>query len=360
MRFSTAAFALAACASSAIAHMEMKDPPPLRSQFNKNTPQSKVDFDMNAPLKGLNEFPCKGFLGDLKLSPDGDSVAEWAAGSSQTTTIVDKAFHDGGSCQLSISYDQGQTFRVIKSFEGNCPTEGSDTLDFTVPADAKAGKAVFGWTWFNHTGNREMYMNCAVVTITGTGTSTLDDRPKIFVANIVPDCTVLEGTDVEFPDPGPDVVRAGTSLGPPQGPGCGSSNTNPAPGKDAPLPQSDPANSTDSQPDPANPTDSTDTGVSSSYESTTAAVAPTDGPKPQPSPSASSPPASTPTSPTSDVGTTYTVKSGDICIDIAAQNNLPLSKIFDLNPSINPNCTNLEPGQEIKIRRRSRIMRDLH
>jgi LysM repeat protein len=350
MRFSTAAFALAACASSAIAHMEMKDPPPLRSQFNKNTPKSKVDFDMNAPLKTLAEFPCKGFLDDLKLSPDGDPVVEWAAGSSQTATIVDEAFHDGGSCQLSISYDQGQTFRVIKSFEGNCPTKTSDTLDFTVPADAKAGKAVFGWSWFNHTGNREMYMNCAVVTITGTGTSTLDDRPEIFVANIVPDCTVPEGTDVEFPNPGPDVVRAGNDLGPPQGTGCGSSNPNPTPGTDAPQPQ----------PDPADSTNSTDTGVSTSYAPTTVAVAPTDGPKPKPNPTASSPPVSTPTSPTSDVGTTYTVKSGDICVDIAAKNNVSLSQIFTLNPSINPDCKNLKPGQEIKIRRRSRIMRDLH
>jgi len=307
---------------------------------------------MNVPLKDLSEFPCKGFLDDLKFSFDGDLVVEWPAGSSQTATIVDEAFHNGGSCQLSISYDQGQTFRVIKSFEGNCPTKGSDTLDFTVPADAKAGKAIFGWTWFNHTGNREMYMNCAVVTITGTGTSTLQDRPEIFVANIVPDCTVPEGTDVEFPNPGPDVVRAGDSLGPPQGTGCGSSNPNPssAPGKDEPLPQPDPTN-------PTVPT-ATDTGVSTSYGPTTAPAVPTDGPKPKPS--ASSPPASTSTSPTSEVGSTkYTVKSGDICIDIAAKNNVPLSDIFKLNPSIQADCKNLKPGQEINLRRRSRIMRDL-
>lgn len=29
------------------------------------------------------------------------------------------AIHNGGSCQISLSYDNGKTFRVIKSFIGN-------------------------------------------------------------------------------------------------------------------------------------------------------------------------------------------------------------------------------------------------
>ena len=31
------------------------------------------------------------------------------------------AAHSGGSCQISFSYDNGKTWIVIQSWEGNCP-----------------------------------------------------------------------------------------------------------------------------------------------------------------------------------------------------------------------------------------------
>ncbi|OBT50199.1 hypothetical protein VE04_08804 [Pseudogymnoascus sp. 24MN13] len=102
----------------------------------------------------------------------GGSGASWAAGSEQKFTIVGGAPHDGGSCQASLSFDSGKTFKAIHSYIGNCPLVPD--YKFTVPADAKAGPAVFAWTWFNKVGNREMYMNCASVTITaGSGSAAI-------------------------------------------------------------------------------------------------------------------------------------------------------------------------------------------
>jgi LysM repeat protein len=336
MRFTTAAFALAAFASSALAHMELTSPAPFRSKDNKFA--TTTDFDMTSPLlaTGTN-FPCKGYQSDF-TTPAGTSTATWVAGSQQQITLDGGAPHNGGSCQLSMSYDGGKTFRVIQSIEGNCanPTPGPQNFSFTVPADAKSGKAIFAWTWFNHTGNREMYMNCAAVDITGSGTSELQDRPEIFTANIGNGCTVPEGTDVQFPNPGPDVqVLSKASLGPPTGNCAVTSSPSSAPNNSEPTPSS--ATSSHS---PA-PTESAD---------------PTEEPC---STSTSQAPAST-TTPGSDVGTTYTVVSGDTCDDIAAKNNVPVNTIMTLNPQVNSGCTNLMPDQVINLRRRSRIMRNLN
>jgi hypothetical protein len=75
------------------------------------------------------------------------------------------ATHDGGSCQLALTYDQGETFKVIESILGDCPI--AKKYDFTIPSDAPDGEALLAWTWFNKVGNREMYMNCAFVTVGG-------------------------------------------------------------------------------------------------------------------------------------------------------------------------------------------------
>ncbi|KFY08194.1 hypothetical protein V492_06448, partial [Pseudogymnoascus sp. VKM F-4246] len=82
-------------ATTSFAHMEMSEPPPLRSKFN--TKATNKDYSMTSPLSNDgSDFACKGFLPDLATS-DGASVASWAAGSSQKFTIVGGAAHNGGS-----------------------------------------------------------------------------------------------------------------------------------------------------------------------------------------------------------------------------------------------------------------------
>lgn len=217
-------FFLATMATTSFAHMEMSDPPPFRSKYNKLA--TNIDYSMTDPLdKSGSDYACKGFLSDLGTAAGG-SVASWAAGSSQKFTIVGGASHNGGSCQASISTDSGKTFKVIHSYIGNCPLVSD--FPFTVPGDTPTGEAVFAWTWFNKVGNREMYMNCASVTITaGSGTTAVafSARPDIFVANAGTDCTTVESSDLKFPNPGPDVTTDTQGTADPVGSACGSSSS---------------------------------------------------------------------------------------------------------------------------------------
>jgi LysM repeat protein len=307
---------------------------------------------MTSPLKpdGSN-FPCKNYHEDFDKSPAGDPTATWAAGSSQKVTFGGSATHEGGSCQLSMSFDGGKTFKVIKSIEGSCvPLQGGGSLDFTVPADTKNGKAIFAWTWFNHTGNREMYMNCAAVTITGTGTSTLNDRPEIFKANINNGCETDEKTDVKFPDPGPDVeVLSSESLAAPK---C--ENQAQPDESDDPTTPTEPTEPTKSAAESTTDSNSSESSTSadSDYSTSSARLAdptPVESTPVEPTPVESTPVESTdeepvatrsssvsaPTAtPTGALGPTYTVKAGDICMNIAKQQDIPLATLYSLNPDM--------------------------
>ncbi|KAL6855262.1 hypothetical protein ACO1O0_006401 [Amphichorda felina] len=195
------------------AHMEISQPPPLRSKFNDFT--TDVDYSMTSPLSqdGSN-FPCKGYH-SLLGTDQGKSVTTYTPGQSYQMTITGGTIHAGGSCQISLSFDQGSSWTVIHSYIGDCPAATGDTnYDFTVPNDTPAGDALFAWTWFNNLGNREMYMNCASVTIGSSVQQTkrapsdpFSSRPDMFVANVGNGCTTTETKDVEFPNPGPDVTR---------------------------------------------------------------------------------------------------------------------------------------------------------
>ncbi|KAF0328164.1 extracellular protein [Colletotrichum asianum] len=211
--------------SQGMAHMAMTYPPPLRSKENPFSTSANIDYSITSPLSASgSDFPCKGTL-NLLGTAAAQSVATWQAGQQYNMTIAGGANHNGGSCQAALSYDKGQTFTVIHSYIGNCPPAGTSSFKFTVPADAPASSdALFAWTWFNNVGNREFYMNCAVVTVTGgssgassSATSSFSSRPKIFEANIGNGCSTAEGSDVAFPNPGPDVDNTSSKTAPPSG-----------------------------------------------------------------------------------------------------------------------------------------------
>ncbi|RFU75664.1 extracellular [Trichoderma arundinaceum] len=205
-------------ASVANGHMEMKSPPPFRSKYNPNA-GSDIDYSMTSPLSASgSDYPCKGYQ-KLLGTPAGKSVVTWAPGGSYGFTITGSASHGGGSCQASLSYDKGQTWKVIHSYIGGCPPQEDSNWNFTVPSDAPSGDALFAWTWFNNIGNREMYMNCAAVTI-GAGkkraaSTPFASRPDAFVANVGDNVCTFEGKDVEFPQPGPEVSRNSQGTAPP-------------------------------------------------------------------------------------------------------------------------------------------------
>ncbi|KAG0635965.1 hypothetical protein HOY80DRAFT_1017681 [Tuber brumale] len=251
-----ATLAAALLLGSASAHVNLKSPVPFRSstQAPQNAPVQ--DFDMKAPLdtSGSN-FPCKGYHKDAKGT---QPLVEWPAGSTQVMSFDGSATHGGGSCQVSFSEDGGNTWKVGKSFVGGCPLKD---ISFTVPKETKNGPVFVAWSWFNNVGNREMYMNCAAVTITGGGQG-LSAYPDMFIANIGNDCTTAQG-DLAFPNPGKNVEGSGGV--PPVGGGCGATGSQPPAGGSpssappvagGPSPTSTPSKPDGSKPSP-NPTLST-------------------------------------------------------------------------------------------------------
>lgn len=199
----------------------MSNPYPLRSPLNKDGSGQK-DYSYTNPLStDGSDYPCKGYAKD-----EFKSVADYSPGQEYDLELQGSATHNGGSCQIGLSYDQGKTFRVIHTMLGECPQ--AKKYKFKIPQDAKSGEALLSWSWFNKVGNREMYMNCAQVTIGGghskreRSTQSLNRRggfdslPEIFQANNngPGKCRTIEGQAVNFPQPGPSVEgKAGSDKG---------------------------------------------------------------------------------------------------------------------------------------------------
>jgi hypothetical protein len=230
MQFTQAiAAAILAFSSVASAHMILENPKPFG---NPNSSPLEAD--------GSN-FPCK-FDGTYGATVT--SMNNWEAGSTQSISFTGSAVHGGGSCQFSFTTDKVPTkdsvWKVIHSVIGGCPKagepgnlpadpngKGADKFPVTVPKDTPNGQLTFAWSWFNKQGNREMYMQCAPVTISGgvDSTDALGKLPDMFVGNIPnTTCAVAEGTDLNFPNPGASVVSLGdpSALGKPgfSGSGC--------------------------------------------------------------------------------------------------------------------------------------------
>jgi hypothetical protein len=209
----------------------------------------------NSPLLADgSDFPCKQRSGVYDAEGASNS---FALGSKQPLSFIGGATHGGGSCQISLTTDKAPTkdsvFKVIHSYVGGCPIQGvagnngedanaadPSTYSFTVPSDLAAGDYTLAWTWFNKIGNREMYMNCAPVTLTGGSSkrdefdyedlesrnytqiikrnSAFDALPNMFVANVGNGCTTVDSADLAFPNPGSAVESLGTSTATPSAP----------------------------------------------------------------------------------------------------------------------------------------------
>ncbi|CAG8940695.1 unnamed protein product [Penicillium salamii] len=211
-------------ASMVNAHMIMSTPTPYGMDSLNNSPLAADGSD----------FPCKQRDG-VYDAPSSETII--GIGESHALAFEGSATHGGGSCQISLTEDlkpsKSSTWKVIKSFEGGCPanvegnlaagTVDQSQFNFTIPDGISAGKYTLAWTWFNRIGNREMYMNCAPITVSGGSSKRspeeLEKRaasfPPMFVAN-VNGCTTKEGVDIRFPQPGDDVEYDGeaTNLAP--------------------------------------------------------------------------------------------------------------------------------------------------
>lgn len=243
---------IGALASVATAHIKMSSPAPYGASSLNNSPLDPSGSD----------FPCKQRPGVYEAEGASNTYSLGSTGNN--LAFIGSAVHGGGSCQVSITYDakpdKNSVWKVIKSIEGGCPardTEGNlgdnaamevpYKYDFDIPSDIPAGSGTIAWTWFNKIGNREMYMNCAPLTLEGSGGSeaAYNALPDMFVANLqnLNTCTIPHGTDVQFPNPGQAVERlngATTAWAQPTG-DCGSSGGNGGgSGGDVPVPTAAP------------------------------------------------------------------------------------------------------------------------
>lgn len=122
--------------------MQMESPSPLRDPHSTRAQEPK-DYNILNPLKpDGSDFTCKGYQWNTPLTP----VATYSTGESYTLRLKGGATHGGGSCQVSLSCDNGVTFRVLKSIIGGCPI--TKQYNFTVPDYAQSGRCLLGWTWY--------------------------------------------------------------------------------------------------------------------------------------------------------------------------------------------------------------------
>ncbi|MCJ1269738.1 hypothetical protein MMC22_009631 [Lobaria immixta] len=226
------AFALA---SSVNAHMKMLTPIPFGDSTLTNSPLDASGSD----------FPCK--QRPEVYDATGANNPPMAIGAPQTLSFLGGATHGGGSCQVSLTTDKNPTkdtkWQVIHSIIGDCPSNfdgnqgespddrGATKFQYTIPDGIKPGDYVLAWTWFNRIGNREMYMNCAPVTVTAGSkkrsnkadiSKRADSFPDMFKANIGNGCTTAEGGNVIFPEPGQSVQNLPTFPSKPPVGSCGT------------------------------------------------------------------------------------------------------------------------------------------
>ncbi|KKY18969.1 hypothetical protein UCDDS831_g05601 [Diplodia seriata] len=171
-----------------------------------------VDTLNNSPLSG--DYPCKQRSGVYDVS----TMNFMEVGKPQALSFTGTAVHGGGSCQISVSLDKEPTvssvFKVVHSIEGDCPgvNGGPDSFNFQLPPNFPNGEFALAWTWFNKIGNREMYMNCAPITVTGGADNkdVYDKLPDMQLANIAQTtCKTADSMVPLFPNPGDSVDKRG-------------------------------------------------------------------------------------------------------------------------------------------------------
>jgi hypothetical protein len=189
--------------------------------LHEPAPYGKPD---NSPISSSN-YPCK-----VGSGLTANAVTRVTAGTPMPVSFDGSAVHAGGSCQISLSKDgasslnPGSQFKVIYSIMGGCPgTDGAGKhFSVNIPKEVPTGDYTLAWTWFNKIGNREMYMNCAPISVAGGQGSdgSFQSLPDMAIYNIASknDCKTTETKDVQFPNPGRYVETGpGAALAPPTG-----------------------------------------------------------------------------------------------------------------------------------------------
>lgn len=126
--------------SGALSHMQ--EPSPLGNPCSDTTDEPK-DYKILTPLHSdRTDYACEGYQWGTPLT----SIATYQAGETYQLKLRDGAAHDRGSCQVSLSCNNGVNLKAIKSIMGGCPNEKE--YGFKIPAYAKTAQCLLIWTWW--------------------------------------------------------------------------------------------------------------------------------------------------------------------------------------------------------------------
>ncbi|KAF9169194.1 hypothetical protein BGX21_004413 [Mortierella sp. AD011] len=188
----TALFAIVALfIQSTVAHMALLYPMPRGGVLDKKQFDGKVHAFIGFESK--RTMPCNGYNkpGPVTHLKAGETinVRFWGPALPEkyfnklppigsASSQYNQARHDGGTCQFSLSYDNGKTFHLIGQYTKSCPDFYYD-WPVKIPEDApsceKSGQCLFVWSW-TAANVDQFYINCADVTIAGKSGGKLNKK----------------------------------------------------------------------------------------------------------------------------------------------------------------------------------------
>ncbi|KAG0026853.1 hypothetical protein BGZ81_006057 [Podila clonocystis] len=184
MKLATVLVLLVTLVASASAHMGLLYPPPRggigTKQYNGRF-HTWIGFKDS---KWTMRFPCGGYApsGKVTAMKAGQviPVRFYASGMKSKDIATQpklvspsrqfsQARHGGGTCEFSLSYDGGKTFRLIGRYTRSCPDayyKWPVRIPKNVPSCNTKNKCLFVWSW---TANvlPQYYQNCADIRLTG-------------------------------------------------------------------------------------------------------------------------------------------------------------------------------------------------
>ncbi|KAK3672668.1 hypothetical protein LTR78_007480 [Recurvomyces mirabilis] len=204
---STASFFLGSLAllGGVSAHIKVQTPTPFAPSSLDTSPLNNAAIGSSG-----SNFPCKMRQGGYEVV----NRTQIKVGSAQDLIFSGSASHGGGVCQLAMTTDAEPNaqseFKLFTVIEG-CPIKddsgsgGISPYSFKLPEGTPNGNLTLAWMWYNRIGNREIYMNCMPVEVTGGS----DDKTaynalsNAYIINQpTADCSTQETSDPIIPNPG--------------------------------------------------------------------------------------------------------------------------------------------------------------
>ncbi|KAG0212192.1 hypothetical protein BGX28_006738 [Mortierella sp. GBA30] len=192
MKFAATLLVLVALIASATAHMALLYPTP-RGGYGTKQYNGRIHTWIGYKDKTWTQrFPCGGYApGPVTKMKAGQVVnVRFLASSMKAKDIktqpkptssskqFSQARHGGGTCEFSLSYDGGKTFRLIGRYTRTCPDayyQWPVRIPKNVPSCTGKNKCLFVWSW---TANilAQYYHNCADIQLTGVKNGKLPNK----------------------------------------------------------------------------------------------------------------------------------------------------------------------------------------